>query len=323
MFEFSLAITAVVAALVLDYLFGEPRRYHPLVGLGKIIGKIERLCYPQQVQQSTEDSDCFEAPSPRRQRWRGVSAVLLVLSAPLLLALLLQLLLPPGHFMSFLLSAVVVYFCIGCRSLGEHAEAIAKPLLAGDIDGARAGLSMIVSRDTSECQEQEIAAGTIESVLENGSDAVIAPLFWFLVLGLPGIVAYRVINTLDAMWGYKNDQYLYFGWAAAKLDDVVNYLPARFCALGYAVCGQTRVALRCWRQQAKAYKSPNGGPVMAAGAGAIGVVVGGDAVYFGQSLARTELGEGRPPIAADIDASFQLLLRTIGVSLLLLLPFTL
>jgi adenosylcobinamide-phosphate synthase len=323
MFDFSLAITAVMAALVLDYLFGEPRRYHPLVGLGNIISHIERWCYPAQVQQSADDSNSFEVPSPRRQRWRGVLGLSLVLALPVTFALLLQLLLPANHLLSLVISAIVVYFCIGCRSLGEHAQAIAKPLLIGDIDAARAGLSMIVSRDTSECQEQEIAAGTIESVLENGSDAVFAPLFWFLVLGLPGVIAYRAINTLDAMWGYKNDQYLYFGWAAARMDDVVNYLPARLCAIGYALCGQSKVALRCWQTQAKHYKSPNGGPVMASGAGAIGVVVGGDAVYFGQSLQRTVLGEGRPPIAADIDASFQLLLRTIGVSVLLLLPFTL
>ncbi|ROS01920.1 adenosylcobinamide-phosphate synthase [Sinobacterium caligoides] len=322
MFEFSMALWAVVMGLLLDYLFGEVRRYHPLVGLGIVVRAIEHLlCRSQPVQRGGEDS--YVAPSKYWQRACGVLAVLLVLLPVITLAVALQYLLPSNGLCSLLVAAVAVYFAVGCRSLVEHAQAISKPLLVGDLEASRVALSMIVSRDTSECDEREVAAGTVESVLENGSDAVIAPLCWFLLLGIPGVLGYRVINTLDAMWGYKNDRYCHFGWCAARLDDVANLLPARLCALAYALCGQTRVALRCWWRQAKHYKSPNGGPVMASGAGAIGVVVGGEATYFGSTLTRTSLGEGRPAIAQDIDASVDLLLRSIAVWLLLLAPFAL
>ena len=151
-------------------------------------------------------------------------------------------------------------------------------------------------------------AGT-ESVLENGNDAVFGALFWFMLGGAGGVLLFRLANTLDAMWGYRTPRYLRFGWAAARIDDALNALPARLTALTYAVLGNTRCALKCWRTQAAAWDSPNAGPVMAAGAGALGVALGGGAHYHGQWEQRPPLGAGRTPDAGAIRAAITLVRR--------------
>ena len=146
-------------------------------------------------------------------------------------------------------------------------------------------------------------------MLENGNDAVFAALFWFAVAGAPGVLLYRLSNTLDAMWGYRTPRFLYFGWAAARIDDVLNYIPARLTAMTYALLGHTRLALRCWQQQAPAWDSPNAGPVMASGAGSLNIKLGGAARYHGNLEERPALGAGQAPQAADIDRAMTLVKR--------------
>ena len=148
--------------------------------------------------------------------------------------------------------------------------------------------------------------------MENGCDAVFGALFWFVLAWGSGVVLYRLANTLDAMWGYKTPRYRDFGWAAARLDDLLNWVPARLTALSYVAVGaKPALAWRCWREQAPRWKSPNAGPVMAAGAGALGLALGGQARYHGEWSARPALGEGLAPRAGDIGRAVALLRRAL------------
>lgn len=296
-------VFSAVAGVVLDGLLGEPRRWHPLVAFGRLAERIEQR---------------FNAGG---SGWRshGVSAwCLAVLPLTLLVGVLAQV----GVF-GWAVEVLALYAALGLKSLGEHAQPVAQALRLGSLQLARERAGYMVSRNTAELDATGVARAGTESVLENGSDAVFAALFWFLVAGAPGVVLYRLSNTLDAMWGYRNPRFERFGWAAAKIDDVLNYLPARLVALTYALLGKTALALRCWRQQAPQWDSPNAGPVMAAGAGALGVSLGGAAEYHGQLHQRPQLGEGPPAQARDIERALNLVYGGVLLWLALLVLWTL
>lgn len=280
-----MAPATALLAVLLDRLLGELRRWHPLVGFGTLTQRAEIWFYGP------------NSAGPLARRLRGAFAVALLVGGFALAAALAHRGL--GSW-AWLLDAVLLYLAIGARSLGQHAAAVRLALDAGDLDAARRSVGRIVSRDTAGMDEVAVARAAVESVLENGCDAVFGALFWFLLAGAPGVVAYRLTNTLDAMWGYKTDRYLHFGWAAARLDDLLNGLPARLTALTYLLLGNSRAAWRCWHSQASAWESPNAGPVMAAGAGALWVRLGGPAMYQGQLEPRPPLGEGREVRAEDI-----------------------
>ena len=299
---------SLFVALVADRLLGEVSRYHPLVGFGHMANRVE--AHLRQVMRAHgDDPGIVSDVSVSRQRWLGTLAwsVLVILPAIVLWVLLAI----PGDSAATMLSIVVLYFCIGWRSLVEHAEAVARPLASGDLASARLMLGRIVSRDTADLDAQSVARGAVESVLENGSDAVLAPMFWFVVAGAPGVLCYRLSNTLDAMWGYRNARFLHFGRTAARMDDVLNWVPARCCALSYAAVGQWRVAIHCWRTQAPLCDSPNAGPVMSSGAGSLGIVLGGAARYEHVEHWRPLLGQGRQVEPADIGRALALLRRAI------------
>ncbi|MDD3329344.1 MAG: adenosylcobinamide-phosphate synthase CbiB [Zoogloea sp.] len=273
-------------SLLLDRLLGEPRRFHPLVGFGRYAAKVEHLMRRFGANRGVGLLAWSLAVLP----WVAVAGSLKEADAWLGLGIDIGLL----------------YFALGNRSLAEHARAIAEPLAQGDLAAARQRLSWIVSRDTTELDESGVAKATIESVLENGNDAIFGALFWFALLGGPGALMFRLANTLDAMWGYRTERYLRFGWAAARIDDVLNFIPARLTALSYALLGHTANALRCWRTQASTWDSPNAGPVMAAGAGALDLSLGGPAIYHGHLETRPPLGAGAPARAKDIDKALAL-----------------
>jgi len=281
-------VLAMLAAVLLDRLLGEPRRGHPLVLFGAIAHRIETRLYAD-------------------DRVRGIAAWLLAVLPPVLLLGGMQRCAPA--WLAWCIGVVVLYAALGLRSLGEHARPVADALRRDDLDGARRAVARMVSRDAAWLDAEQVAAAATESVLENGNDAVFGALFWFAVLGAPGALAYRLANTLDAMWGYRTARYLRFGWAAARIDDVLNFLPARLTAFTYALCGQFEAAMRCWQLQASRWKSPNAGPVMAAGAGALGARLGGAAPYHGQWQARPTLGMGDAPDAATIDRAWRLVQR--------------
>ncbi|PKO59702.1 MAG: cobalamin biosynthesis protein, partial [Betaproteobacteria bacterium HGW-Betaproteobacteria-17] len=240
--------------------------------------------------------------------WRshGVTAWCLAVLPLTLLAWLLSLLPSVG----WLVEIVLLYLALGLRSLGEHAMPVAQALWRNDLPEARRRVGWIVSRDTTQLDEEGVARAATESVLENGSDAVFAALFWFIVAGAPGVVLYRLSNTLDAMWGYRTPRFLYFGWAAARLDDLLNLIPARLTALSYALCGHTTSAIRCWMTQARNWYSPNAGPVMSAGAGALQVKLGGAAVYHGITKQRPTLGIGESADSSHILGAIRLVKRS-------------
>lgn len=285
----------------IDAAWGEVKRWHPLVGLGNCAQFLEARLHGPEMR---SDLSSLEA------RARGALATSLLVGMCVFPVLVLDSWLSSApRCFTAVFDGLMFYFCLGYRSLKEHALAVAGPLKRGELAQARLALSMIVSRDTEPLAEGDIAKGVVESVLENGNDAVVASLFWFLVAGAPGVVAHRCLNTLDAMWGYKTPRFHYFGWFAARLDDLLAWVPARICALSYAVCGQYSGAMRAWREDASLHKSPNAGAVMASGAGALGIRVGGQAPYHGAWEKRPYLGKGRDVLPGDIDRALGLLNR--------------
>ncbi|MEN3363133.1 MAG: adenosylcobinamide-phosphate synthase [Burkholderiales bacterium] len=274
-----------IAGIALDLMLGEVRRWHPLVGFGRLADALERRM--------------------NRGEYRFAKG-----AGAWLLAVIPLVLLSYYSAASLVLHAVLLYFCIGLRSLRDHTLPIERALADNDLPEARRLTARIVSRDTTHADESNLAKASVESLLENGNDAVFGTLFWFIVAGAPGAVLFRLANTLDAMWGYRTPRFLAFGCAAARIDDALNWIPARLTAASYALLGNTRVAWRCWRSQAPAWSSPNAGPVMSAGAGALGLALGGAATYDGVIENRPPLGIGRGASASDIGRAWRLVAGT-------------
>ncbi len=281
----------LLVAVVADQLLKEPKRFHPLVGFGYLAEQVELYLNSRN---STSSS-----------RLSGLFAFLLML-VPLLLV---------GEGLESLfgvwVAAPLLYLAVGHASLAEHAEKVSDALQENNLRMARQRVGWIVSRETGELNKNQVARAATESVLENGCDAVFGVIFWYLVAGIPGIIIYRLTNTLDAMWGYRNERYRDFGWAAAKFDDLLNWIPARLTAFSYALIGETEAALRCWKDQARGCESPNGGPVMAAGAGALGVILGGDGRYRGEVKIKPILGEGEQASVRSIGEAIELVRKSL------------
>lgn len=278
--------------VALDRLLGDPRRGHPVAGFGRVAGALEQRMHAD-------------------SRARGAAYSLLLVGSTTVLGAAVESRARRGvPALETVAVAVATWAVLGARSLDREAAAVQELLEAGDLAGARQRLTHLVGRRTAELSPEEVARAVAESVAENTSDAVVAPLVWGAVAGVPGLVGYRAANTLDAMVGHRNARFERFGWASARLDDVLNVPGARLAALLAAACaplvgGRPRDAFRAWRRDAGAHPSPNAGPVEASFAGALGVRLGGRTVYGAAGApARVEdrpvLGDGRPVEVRDI-----------------------
>ncbi len=298
-----LSFFSLLLALALDYRFAEPKKYHPLVGFGRYVDFLQQKL----------NSPVGPGVDSRTQFINGVIACLLAVTPIIGAIIIVQHSLP--SIINVFIDAGLLYLCIGWSSLQQHARAVFTELNINQLDLARTKLSWIVSRETQQLDSTQIAQASVESVLENSSDALFASLFWFMIAGVEGAVLHRLVNTLDAMWGYKTNQFLYFGRFAAYFDDVLNYVPARLTAYGFAFCAksveQGKKALMCWRTQAKHCSSPNGGPVMTAGAGALNVRLSEGAFYHGQWEVKPTMGCGEAAQAYTIIESLELVQKTL------------
>ena len=278
-------LTAILA-FFLDSVIGDPNtKYHPVVLIGRLISSLERLFY------RADDSD-------GKKFAMGAILVLLVLfvsytAAAAILRLSYEI---PAQWGSVLCGAVLLSFTISPKSLAKAGRGIYALLLSGELHEAREKVGWIVGRDTQDLDEAEISRATVETIAENTSDGIIAPLFFFAIGGVPLAVLYRAANTMDSMLGYKNARYLYFGRAAARLDDVLNLIPARMTGLLFVVAAwilgfDCKQAFRIMRRDAAKHPSPNGGYAEASVAGALHIRLGGVNSYFGKKTFRAYMGD--------------------------------
>lgn len=268
------AAAAMLVALAVDALSGWPaaiyaRIGHPVTWIGAMIGALDR-------------SWNRSAASHLARRIAGTLAATTVIGASAGLAWLLVTLLPDG-WLGVAITGVLAWPLLAVRSMHDHVVKVAEPLAAGDLGAARLAVSMIVGRDPSLLGPPDVARAALESLAENTSDGIIAPLFWGVLLGLPGIAGYKAINTLDSMIGHRTPRHEAFGWAAARIDDVANLIPARATGLLFAiVSGRLAPAMSAMFHDAHLHRSPNAGWPEAAMAGALGVRLSGPRAYAGR-----------------------------------------
>jgi adenosylcobinamide-phosphate synthase len=293
---------AMAVAITVDTIWGWPsalftRIGHPVTWIGRLIGILDRSW------NRTEDA-------PATRRIAGVAAALLVIALCAAIGWSVQSWLVPGWHRAVLVG-IFAWPLVALRSLYDHVAAVAQPLQSGDIDAARLAVAQIVGRDPASLDEAGISRAAIESLAENASDGIVAPVFWGALLGLPGILGYKAINTLDSMIGHRSERHLWFGWAAARIDDVVNFIPARLTGLLFAlVAMHPAAALSCMARDANRHRSINAGWPEAAMAGALAVRLSGPRSYHGSKTDEPWLNEGaRDPLAADIRQGLRLYVR--------------
>jgi adenosylcobinamide-phosphate synthase len=284
----SYAVGAVLG-FVADRVAADPRRGHPVAGFGRAAAALERRVW-------------------RDRRDAGALHTAACVSGAVALGLLAERATAARPAARAALTAAAAWAVLGGTSLAREARAVGAALEAGDLDAARRLLPRLCGRDPEGLDEAGIARAVVESVAENTSDAVVGALVWGALAGVPGLLGFRAVNTLDAMVGHRSPRHLRFGWAAARLDDAAGWPGARLTAALAALAGpDRRGALRVWRADAHRHPSPNAGPVEAAFAGALGLRLGGTLAYSGRVEHRAVLGAaGRPPATADIRRAIRL-----------------
>lgn len=277
----------LVTAILLDLVLGDPRWLpHPVVAIGRLISGLDLFLY---------------RTIPRKRPAGIILLLVTVLAAATATWSLIRL----GVFLhplaGFAIAALLSFTCLAARSLHRESALVAEALAAGDIEGARGLLGRIVGRDTAGLEESEIWRALVETVAENTCDGIIAPLFWLTLTGPVGAMAYKSVSTLDSMVGYRNERYREFGWASARMDDLLNFVPARLTALlmilaaplaGLSPQGALTITLR----DRLKHPSPNSGHAEAAAAGALGVRLGGMSSYQGRPSLKEYIGDSRAPL---------------------------
>ncbi len=305
--------SVMALAMLIDAALGWPRPLydrigHPVTWIGRLITWVEA--------EFNKGRDIIE------RRRAGMIATLIVVGVSAGLAVVLQSMLPHG-WPGLVLTGILAWPFLATRSLHDHVAAVVLPLATGDLPGARRAVAAIVGRDPEQLDTAGVARAAMESLAENASDGIVAPLFWGVILGLPGIVAYKAINTLDSMIGHRTERYEHFGWFAARLDDWVNLVPARLTGLLFAaVSGRFGAAFATMRRDARHHRSPNAGWPEAAMAGALGVRLSGPRIYEDRIAQEPWINPGAPdPTAADLDRGLSLYLRAmiaLGLGLVVL-----
>ena len=311
---FVLTLLSVLAGFLIDCILGDPHWLpHPVVLIGKLISFFEktlRRAFPK------TDRGAFAA---------GLLTAILVslLSAGVSFGVLFGLYkLSPWAY--FAVSSIMCWQCFAARCLQKEANKVVKALESDGLEAGRKQIAMLVGRDTERLSEEQVLKAAVETVAENASDGVIAPMLFMVLFGAVGGFFYKAINTMDSMIGYKNERYLYFGRAAAKLDDVVNYIPARLSALAMiAVCPLLKLdgknAFRIWRRDRRKHASPNSAQTESVAAGALHVELAGPASYFGKLVEKPVIGDPDRPIErGDVNKTCALMY---GASILLLVLF--
>jgi adenosylcobinamide-phosphate synthase len=286
-------VVGVLVGCLADLVFADPRAGHPVALFGAAATAVQRLTY-------------------RDTRHAGAVHVAILVGAVSLFGTVLQRHARGyGPLGSAVATAAATWVALGGTSLARLGSTMGELLTSGDLDGARRLLPSLCGRDPALLDAAGLTRATVESIAENTSDAQVAPLLWAVAGGVPGVLGYRAINTLDAMIGHRSPRYARFGWAAAKLDDAANYAPARVTAALTVVCapivgGSPSGAVIAWRRDAGRHPSPNAGVVEAAFAGALGVQLGGPTQYHYELQIRPALGAGPPPSVTDLRRAVRL-----------------
>ena len=289
-----MTVWAVLGGFVLDALFGDPAWLpHPVVYMGKAISKLEKF---------------LRSRLPKTPQGELLGGAIVAFCLPVGTFLLTGLVCWGAARLHPLLGlAVQMFWCgqaLAARGLVQESTNVYKELKKPDLPGARKAVSRIVGRDTAELTAEGVTKAAVETVAENASDGVIAPLLYMLIGGAPLALTYKAINTMDSMLGYKNEKYLYFGRVPAKLDDVANYIPSRLAGLLWvaaaALTGNSaRGAWKIWRRDRRRHASPNSAQTESACAGALGVQLAGPAYYFGEYYAKPTIGDALRPIEPE------------------------
>ncbi len=308
-------LTAALA-IFLDRLFGELSIYHPLKGFSRFAITIEDAWHKRdtahlsQSQPPTQIDSEIQEPNPlldQSDKIKGALAVLfLVIPFAYLAAVLSKNLIAP---LNFVFDVLILYLALGAHNLKHHALNVQSALAGDNIEIARKEVALINNRDTNDLSAQEALSACIEAILEHGNDAIIAPVFWFVLGGAPGVVLYRLVNTLSNMWGFQTAHYKNFGLAAVKANFFLNWIPARLTALSYIILGDMKTGWQCFSVLAKEWRSSNAEVLVAAGAGSLNIELGGDIYFHGQLIKRPQLGMGKAADLSDIQKAGDLVDR--------------